>query len=107
MLTNSDISEHGRPVAVFGAAGHTGRFVVAELLRRGFAPIAIGRDIARLKGSGLHERHVSIRSASIDDPASLDRALQPMLPQSSTAPALFKTRPKPWRQRLCEPASTI
>ena len=30
-------------VAVFGAAGHTGRFVVAELLRREIAPIAIAR----------------------------------------------------------------
>jgi hypothetical protein len=75
MLTNSDISKHAKPVAVFGASGHTGRFVVAELLRRGFAPIAIGRDIAKMKGSGLHERDVSIRSASIDDPASLDRSL--------------------------------
>ena len=38
-------------VAVYGAAGHTGRFVVRELLRRGFAVIAIGRDEARLATS--------------------------------------------------------
>ena len=33
-------------VAVYGASGHTGRFVVKELGRRGFTPIAIGRDEA-------------------------------------------------------------
>ena len=38
-----------RPVvAVFGAGGHTGRFVVAELQRRGIVPIAIARDAAAL-----------------------------------------------------------
>ena len=33
-------------VAVVGATGHTGRFVVAELLRREMTPIAIARDPA-------------------------------------------------------------
>ena len=65
----------GRAVAVFGAAGHTGRFVVAELLRRGFAPIAIGRDSAKMAELGYGERGVTIRTASLDDPGSLDRAL--------------------------------
>jgi short subunit dehydrogenase-like uncharacterized protein len=51
----------GPAVAVFGAAGHTGRFVVAELLRRGMTPVAVGRGGAT-------------RVASIDDPGSLDRA---------------------------------
>jgi len=44
MVTQSDMSGHGRTIAVFGASGHTGRFMVAQLLRRGFAPLAIGRD---------------------------------------------------------------
>ena len=39
---------HGQTAAVFGATGHTGRFVVAELLRRGLDIIAIGRDRDRL-----------------------------------------------------------
>jgi short subunit dehydrogenase-like uncharacterized protein len=57
-------------VAVFGAAGHTGRFVVAELQRRGIEPIAIGRDLAAL------DTNVRLRrSASIEDARSLDRAL--------------------------------
>jgi len=35
-------------VMVYGAAGHTGRFVVDELLRRGLAPVLAGRDVERL-----------------------------------------------------------
>src|ERR1700686_1337953 len=67
-------SARGRTVAVFGAAGHTGRFVVAELLRRGFVPVAIGRDSGKLAASGFQDRGVAVRTASIDDPASLDRS---------------------------------
>lgn len=51
-------------VAVFGSYGHTGRFVVAELERRGLTPVGVGRD-----------RNRAQRIASADDPASLDRAL--------------------------------
>ena len=43
---SSDKSD--RTVAVFGAAGHTGRFVVSELRRRGLTPILSGRDAAKL-----------------------------------------------------------
>ncbi len=60
-------------IAVYGAYGHTGRFVVAELLRRGFVPVACGRDAAR-----LHElaavTGIEIRVAATDDPAALDAA---------------------------------
>ena len=75
MPTQSAISRHGRTIAVFGASGHTGRFVVAQLLRRGFVPLAIGRDSAKLAESGFSQSGVPIRIASIDDPASLDRSL--------------------------------
>lgn len=56
-------------IAVFGAYGHTGRFVVAELRRRGWEPVPSGRDAQKLAALG------DGRVASIDDPASLDRAL--------------------------------
>ena len=62
-------------VAVFGASGHTGRFVIAELLRRGLVPIAIGRDKARLLGSSFQSRSVAMRIATVEDAASLDRSL--------------------------------
>jgi len=35
-------------VAVVGATGHTGRFVVAELLRREMTPVAVARNPAAL-----------------------------------------------------------
>jgi short subunit dehydrogenase-like uncharacterized protein len=35
-------------VRVFGATGHMGRFVIAELTRRGIASIAIARDARAL-----------------------------------------------------------
>ncbi|MEU9992465.1 saccharopine dehydrogenase NADP-binding domain-containing protein [Streptomyces sp. NPDC048045] len=63
-----------RTAAVFGAYGHTGRFVVAELLKRGFVPVLCGRDAHKLKtlarGTGL-----DVRVASAGDAASLDDAL--------------------------------
>lgn len=63
-------------VAVFGAAGHTGRFVVAELLRRGIAPIAIARDPAALASANFPESEVLCRRASVNDVGLLDRALE-------------------------------
>lgn len=60
-------------IAVFGAAGHTGQFVVRELMRRGRTPVLIGRDEGRLRQAasslGLEQG-----VAHIEDPASLDRA---------------------------------
>ncbi|WP_329237908.1 saccharopine dehydrogenase NADP-binding domain-containing protein [Streptomyces sp. NBC_01460] len=64
----------GQTVAVFGAYGHTGRFVVAELAERGFLPVLTGRDAEKLK-SLTYETGWEARSASVDDPSALDRAL--------------------------------
>ncbi|MFE9929683.1 saccharopine dehydrogenase NADP-binding domain-containing protein [Streptomyces sp. NPDC005533] len=62
-------------VVVFGATGHTGRFVVAELRRRGFATVVSGRDAARLEALAAEWGEVEVRPATVDDPGSLDRAL--------------------------------
>ncbi|MFF9910017.1 saccharopine dehydrogenase family protein [Streptomyces sp. NPDC013457] len=64
----------GQLVAVFGAYGHTGRFVVAELVERGFVPVLSGRDTGRLK-TLADESGLDARPATVDDPESLDRAL--------------------------------
>jgi short subunit dehydrogenase-like uncharacterized protein len=64
----------GLEVAVFGAYGHTGRFVVAELLERGFVPVPSGRDARKLKELAA-EHGLDGRVASVDDPAALDRVL--------------------------------
>ncbi|MGW6915835.1 saccharopine dehydrogenase NADP-binding domain-containing protein [Kitasatospora sp. NPDC054939] len=68
--------EHTAPaVVVYGATGHTGRFVVAELRRRGFTAVASGRDAARLAQAAADWDDVAVRPAAVDDPAALDRAL--------------------------------
>jgi short subunit dehydrogenase-like uncharacterized protein len=64
-----------RRVAVFGAGGHTGRFVVRELQRRGFAPLALGRNLPRLEAAEFGPG-VEITHTALDDPASFDRALE-------------------------------
>ncbi|NRF67495.1 saccharopine dehydrogenase NADP-binding domain-containing protein [Aquincola sp. S2] len=55
-------------IAVYGAGGHTGRFVVQEARRRGLPVIAVGRDAASLPVE------VERRTAAIDDAAALQRA---------------------------------
>ena len=64
-----------RIVTVFGAYGHTGRFVVSELCKRGFTPILSGRDAAKLKEAGNAHPGSELRVATVNDSASLDRAL--------------------------------
>jgi saccharopine dehydrogenase-like NADP-dependent oxidoreductase len=65
----------GHRVAVFGAYGHTGRFVVAELRDRGFVPLLSGRDADKLLALAASHPRLDVRPASIDDAASLDQAL--------------------------------
>ncbi len=69
-------------VLVYGAAGHTGRFVVDELLRRGITPVIAGRDQARLRSTAwpaLEQRtftldsHDRIEAAVADVDVSMTR----------------------------------
>jgi len=62
MSTNKDL------VAVYGATGHTGAFVIAELQRRDLPAVAVGRDVSRVPAG------VTARVATLDDPAALDAA---------------------------------
>lgn len=62
-------------VMVYGATGHTGRFVVAELLKRGIAVIISGRDADQLEKLAAEWGDVTVRPAAIDDAAALDAAL--------------------------------
>lgn len=64
-----------KTVTVYGAYGHTGRFVVSELRRRGWTPILSGRDAGKLQAFGAENPGLELRPASVDEPASLDRAL--------------------------------
>jgi hypothetical protein len=60
-------------VAVFGAYGHTGRFVVAELRDRGFVPLLVGRDAGKLGALAASHPGLEYRVASAD---SLDHSLK-------------------------------
>ncbi|MCT2588792.1 saccharopine dehydrogenase NADP-binding domain-containing protein [Streptomyces sp. N2-109] len=62
-------------VVVYGATGHTGRFIVAELRRRGFTAVISGRDAAQLEVLAAEWGDVVVRPATVDDASSLDRAL--------------------------------
>jgi hypothetical protein len=65
----------GQTVTVYGAYGHTGRFVVAHLLERGFVPVLSGRDADKLRQLAASFPGLDVRPASVDDTAALDRAL--------------------------------
>lgn len=61
-------------VMVYGATGHTGRFVVDELLARGLTPVLAGRSAERL--AQVLSRYVSLdrRVFTVGDPDLLRRA---------------------------------
>ncbi|WP_223773084.1 saccharopine dehydrogenase NADP-binding domain-containing protein [Streptomyces sp. 135] len=65
----------GQTVTVYGAYGHTGRFVVAHLLERGFVPVLSGRDAHKLRALADGHPGADVRPASVDDPVALDHAL--------------------------------
>jgi saccharopine dehydrogenase-like NADP-dependent oxidoreductase len=65
----------GQTVAVFGAYGYTGRFVVTELRDRGYVPLLLGRDAGKLQALAASQPGLQYRVASLDDPAPLDQAL--------------------------------
>ncbi|WP_409466382.1 saccharopine dehydrogenase family protein [Amycolatopsis sp. GA6-003] len=69
-------------VLVYGASGHTGRFVVAELLRRGLPPVVAGRSLPRF--ADLDRRAASIEDgpglrALLDDVAVVINCAGPFL----------------------------
>jgi short subunit dehydrogenase-like uncharacterized protein len=59
-------------IAVYGATGHTGQFVVHEMLRRGLPVVAVGRDRERLEAT--FPGSVAQRVAALDDPLRLEQA---------------------------------
>lgn len=63
-------------VLVYGAYGHTGRFVVAELLCQGLTPILSGRNPAKLGEVTGQFRGLEIRPATVDDSQSLENAVR-------------------------------
>ena len=60
-------------VLIYGAAGHTGRFVPDELLARGIEPVLAGRNAARL--DALPYDGLERRAVALDDADALHAAL--------------------------------
>lgn len=63
-------------VLVYGAYGHTGRFVVAAMLRQGLTPVLSGRDPARLAALAGQFPGLEARQAAVSDSRSLSAAVR-------------------------------
>jgi hypothetical protein len=74
VMHDENSAGQGRPIAIFGAAGHTAKFVAEELRRRGHMPILCGRDAVKLQRLASEYRDADTRVASIHNSESLDRA---------------------------------
>lgn len=61
-------------IAVYGAYGHTGKFIVSQLLDQGFTPILCGRDEGKLLSYGQQYPSLQTIVADISQPNSLDNA---------------------------------
>lgn len=84
-------------VTIYGAYGHTGRFIVTELIRRGWTPILSGRNESQLRRLARGYPGLAIRPATVDDPYALDLALAGSVavinaagPFGDTTPALVE-----------------
>ncbi|MFC9558876.1 saccharopine dehydrogenase NADP-binding domain-containing protein [Agromyces sp. NPDC056965] len=71
----SDAVSEPSKVLVYGAYGHTGRFVVTELLRRGLVPVLSGRSGAALEVMAA-ELGLDARPAEVTDAEAIDEALR-------------------------------
>ncbi len=78
-------------VGVFGANGHTGRFVATELKRRGIACRVIGRDPAALQSLLREIDCEEMAVAQVDDPASLRTAFEGLSVVINCAGPFFDT----------------
>ncbi|MBC8085104.1 MAG: NAD(P)H-binding protein [Hymenobacter sp.] len=64
-----------RPILVYGASGHTGRFIVRELLEQGFTPVLSGRDGEKLAALHSARGGLRVQAAALDNPEALREAL--------------------------------
>jgi short subunit dehydrogenase-like uncharacterized protein len=88
---------NAQAIAVYGATGHTGKFVVRELERRGRPTVSIARNQAPRSSGDPPDGRRDWRRASCDDPDALDEALRGTCavincagPFLDTAPALVE-----------------
>jgi len=63
-----------RRVVLYGATGHTGRFIAAEIVRRGWAPVLAGRNADALAVLAA-DYGVEAKAARVDDAGALNELL--------------------------------
>ena len=80
-------------VDVYGATGHTGKFVLRELERRGFATVPIGRNHQLVASDGRPSYRGPWRQAACDDPDALDAALDGVAAVINCAGPFLDTAP--------------
>jgi pimeloyl-ACP methyl ester carboxylesterase len=87
-----------RTVTVFGAYGHTGRFVVSELYKRGWTPILSGRDVAKLDtvADAHPESEVRLGSHTLAIEARLKTLKAPTLIAWGTDDVYFEVKWSHW-----------
>jgi len=71
----TDLSTSSKRVTVFGAYGHTGRFVAAEVRRRGWTSVLAGRNRGKLLAEAEGHSGIDVRVANVEDPVSLEAAI--------------------------------
>ncbi|MBF6467959.1 saccharopine dehydrogenase NADP-binding domain-containing protein [Nocardia beijingensis] len=66
-------TEDPRTIAVYGATGHTGGYLLTELRRRGLTPIVVGRDADRIRAAAdaADLPDAAVRVAELSDYAAL------------------------------------
>ena len=61
-------------IAVYGAYGHTGKFLIAQLFQQGYRPILCGRDADKLNVLSKDYPDLITKVADINHPETLDEA---------------------------------
>jgi short subunit dehydrogenase-like uncharacterized protein len=75
-LRADEIAGMDANVLIYGAYGHTGRFIVAAMLRQGLTPVLSGRDPARLASLAGQFPGLEVRQAAVSDSRSLSAAVR-------------------------------
>jgi hypothetical protein len=61
-------------IIIYGAYGHTAKFIISQLYEQGFRPILCGRNSEKLLSLSQEYSDLKIRMAEINQPTSLDDA---------------------------------
>ncbi|MFH7594327.1 saccharopine dehydrogenase NADP-binding domain-containing protein [Streptomyces racemochromogenes] len=71
-----DINPAQQTVAIFGAYGHTARFLIDEFHQRGLRLSLGGRDPVRMTALAEIHPHARVHVATVDEPGSLDALVE-------------------------------